>query len=520
MSDSRVSNLAANTLLNNTFLGIQDRLFESQLQVTTQIKSQDYKGIGIDTERLINTENTRDLLTRFNEDNQRQQTRLSLMSTTLEGARTEIKNFQTKLIDFQASSSLNRETVEDIQEDAIDALKSLEFYLNQSADGRFFFGGTRVQTAPVDFGVTTLSNFQSTFDGARVSIATTRDSHLENFSLNQTAAADTTWLQFEQDAGSGLSRVTSSGGTEFTGIAVGTIITISGTTNNNGTYKVAANNGGSLDIVTEQLTTEAAVASTVTFREPFSDPTAAATTVNATLAFTRGVGAANDTITVTPSTALDNLDVGASFTVSGTASNNGTYTVLSNAAGTITIEKNRFTDEGGVGTEVAGTVAASNYYSGDNNSFTHRVSADRSFDIDLNALDPAFEKAVRAMKLIAQGTFGSEGGLDNNQNRITEALFLLDSSLERTVEGTEPFGTELTSNFESVQIELGFEQRLIEDTIAFNNRFIGFLETSIAQVEVVDETEAITRLLDDQRALEISFQTLARVRQLTLSNFI
>ena len=50
--------------------------------------------------------------------------------------------------------------------------------------------------------------------------------------------------------------------------------------------------------------------------------------------------------------------------------------------------------------------------------------------------------------------------------------------------------------------------------------FIAFLNDSIGAAENVDPAEAITRMLDEQRALEASFQTFARMRRMSLVNFL
>jgi len=39
-------------------------------------------------------------------------------------------------------------------------------------------------------------------------------------------------------------------------------------------------------------------------------------------------------------------------------------------------------------------------------------------------------------------------------------------------------------------------------------------------MENVDKTEAVMKLIDDARALEISYQSMARISQLSLANYI
>ena len=124
------------------------------------------------------------------------------------------------------------------------------------------------------------------------------------------------------------------------------------------------------------------------------------------------------------------------------------------------------------------------------------------------------------MFLILQGETGTEGGLDRNQNRISEALYLLDDALDRTNNQPPPFGAELDSNIEEMEIILGYRAVLLSDVKKSNETIISSFQTSVSSIEDIDPLEAITKLLDTQRTLEASYQTFARVRQLSLSNFL
>jgi len=98
---------------------------------------------------------------------------------------------------------------------------------------------------------------------------------------------------------------------------------------------------------------------------------------------------------------------------------------------------------------------------------------------------------------------------------------LLNSSLEITQSTTPPpFGTELSNNMTAVEHDIGFQRVLIDQTNERHNSLISFFEGRIATTENIDPLDAITRLLDDQQALEASFQVLSRVKQLTLGNFL
>lgn len=537
--------------------------------------------------------------------------RLKIANTAIDGIQELINDFSRNLNNYAIGGTKDKVRVQTIQDDAFRTLKSIEDLLNTEVDGRFLFAGARVDTEPANFGLTSLADFQATFDGSRVSVATTRDANLENFALSKNGATNATnWLTFVRDQGAtGVSRVTATSA-EFANVTVGSTITISGTGGvNDGTFEVAAVSGTTIDIKTEQLTDEVALPVTISYQDP--DNSTLTITLNSTVSFTRST----NTIARTAGDALTNVPVGAKITIAGAAAgpptNNGSFTVASNGGTSLVVESKRFADQGtggalyfqftaatnlsfvdggasadtivapantfqdasgtalvaglkvtiaGTGTandgntytiasvsadkstitlvstdavtagaglngtvtttEAAGTIAATSYYKGDSITQTHRLDKDRSFEFDINAIDPAFEKAIRGIRLIMQGVFQSEGGLDQNAARIGQAKYLIGSSLRRAVAGPPPFGTEKGNSIEQMQIDVAFDQVRIDRTKDLHTDFIGFLESSIADVENADPLETITKLLADQQTLEASLQTLARIRQLSLVNFL
>jgi flagellar hook-associated protein 3 FlgL len=229
---------------------------------------------------------------------------------------------------------------------------------------------------------------------------------------------------------------------------------------------------------------------------------------------------ATDTVTAGTPGSLAAVAVGSAFTVSGSAGNDGTYTVLANDGTTLTIAAKKLVDQGAPAAEVAGTVAAASYYRGDSVVLSHRVEQNRAFDIDLTAIHPGFEKAIRAIAIIAQGVQGSAGGLDQNLGRIDDAISLLNNALDRVGDDPPPYGAELDGTIERMQMDIGYQQVLLHETGERHKQFIATLEGRITDVENVDPTEAITKLLDQARALEASYETISRVRQLSLTDYL
>ncbi|MGB0670210.1 MAG: hypothetical protein ACPGNT_01830, partial [Rhodospirillales bacterium] len=205
-------------------------------------------------------------------------------------------------------------------------------------------------------------------------------------------------------------------------------------------------------------------------------------------------------------------------TTTGVVTLNGTNTYASGE--TITVANSNITANDDTGTTAGLTITASSYYSGDRSSTTHRVSDNRSTTYDTNAIDPAFDKAIRAMGIIAQGVFGTNGGLDQHPERIDQALNLLALALEPPAAVTQPFGTEQTSNIDQLEQELGFDRLIIDRANSRYKELIGFYDQRVADVENVDPLDIATRLLDDSRALEASFQSLVRIRDLSLTKYL
>ena len=238
-----------------------------------------------------------------------------------------------------------------------------------------------------------------------------------------------------------------------------------------------------------------------------------------TLTFAGGAGG---TITAATAGSFANIPVGDTITIAGSASNNLTFTVTANTGTVITVGAAEVvTAEAAT---AAPTIAAdTRYYSGDSLNRTHRSDSTREFTINVTGIDPAFEKAIRAMGHIAQGVFGTAGGLDQvaNQGRVVESLFLINSALNPPpTQGVAPFGAEQTQNMEDILQDIAYDRVLMNDTISRQKNLIAFIDARIIKAENIDPTEAVTQLLDQQRNLEVSFQSLARIRALSLGDFL
>jgi flagellin-like hook-associated protein FlgL len=274
---------------------------------------------------------------------------------------------------------------------------------------------------------------------------------------------------------------------------VNDLITISGSASNNGAaaYVVTAIGGGNTQFTVRS----------------------AATITDGALSFAAGAhgglsfDTAAGTITAATASSLTNIKVGDTISVSGSVGNNGDYVVLSNNGTTLSVAATT-------------TLATQGYYKGDTQVLSQRVDRHREVEYGITAASPVVDKIMRALGLIAQGTFGTAGGLDKNTARIDQALYLLNDAIQGPAAGTAPFGTETRADFSMLQLTLGTTQYTVKQTNERLKPYVGFLENSIGEIEGIDSAEAITKLLDTNRVLEASYQSLAQIRSFSLMDFI
>ena len=217
------------------------------------------------------------------------------------------------------------------------------------------------------------------------------------------------------------------------------------------------------------------------------------------------------TITATTASSFNNLPIGSTITVTGAtnAGDNQTYTITANTGTVLTVTPVPGTSTAG---ETAVNFAVTNsYYQGDQLELEHRVDDDRSVTLGINASQGAFEKAIRAMGIIAQDA------LEGNTSRIQEALNLLNDALIHD-ESTNP--TEETNDIMQIQRDLGRNVVVMASANTVHEDYIGFLQTRQIQMENVDLTESVTRLNDYAMNLDVSMRTMARIQRLTLADYI
>ncbi|CAA6604532.1 hypothetical protein MTBLM1_30125 [Rhodospirillaceae bacterium LM-1] len=227
---SRVGTLASDTIMLSQLLNVQSRLKDLNTQVNTGKKSQDYAGIARDTFSLVALENQRELALRFIQTNTSQQTKMEIMSNSLNTVMQTISTFRSEMGDFLAKGSDDPDALSLIQQLAWTHLQEVQSVMNEKMNGQYIFSGGKTNTKPVELAWGSLTDFQSTYKQASVS-ATVGSLTFDNATQTITAS----------NVGS------------LSGFSAGDTITITGTAANNATYTIA-----SIDSTSSVLTLTAA----------------------------------------------------------------------------------------------------------------------------------------------------------------------------------------------------------------------------------------------------------------------
>jgi len=307
-----------------------------------------------------------------------------------------------------------------------------------------------------------------------------------------------------------------------------TTIKISGTVpngTNDGTYVVTGNDGTTLTLATTPTSITAGIQPTTSdvgaTLTSSTDATVGTIKFNTGAAANAGYGTLNigtnaaGQMTVSASTpgSLSSFIPGDSITIAHNpaSANDGTYTVQEINGDTLTLASS------------PPTVTANSWYKGDTLSISQPTSATGNVGVAVYASDPAFEKAMRAMAIIAQGAPNTPGGLAANQDRIKAASYLLGASLNNPGLGTPPpplSGSEEVSNIASLSSQIGFNLANIDNQTNAETQIQGFIQTRLGNIENEDPTTAITNLEADNNSLQASYQSLAQLFSLSLLNYI
>lgn len=557
---SRVPTYMSRQVLLSRMQDVQKRLYDTQTQVNTEKKSQTYSGIADDTFRLINFENQRNRINRYTSDNKVAQIRVDTMQNSVNSAQASLQSFKALLADFSARDYNNMSTedtqaLSDIRSQAFTAMKDLQYYLNVSVDGRYLFSGGRTDTPPVSLPWSNVDSFAQVYDGTNVTYPETRAADL----------VDTDFLGRTITPSNETIGATSYGAiTDTSGVASQTFITGNPlTTDSFGKLTINPSLSGDPSqgsFVSDQADAFSGLSVGMTFL--FDDDNAVEDAGGTPVADRQsgvytitGISADGKTINVVPpppgtggttaqvpNTASAEIRLtmpeGARITLTNSSGQDEDYTVhwptntdLTGAGYNLTSDiidgKKLFvtppfdttsTNYGVAQTNV--NVTSSSYYKGDTLELEHRVDETRTITLGINALDPAFEKAMRGLGMVAQGVQmdtvdPTKVDAAEMRRRVDEAMSLITDALEHTNSSSEA-----ASDLTAVGYKIGSSQKILDNAIDDAATFKVFLENRMTDMENVNMLEAVARLNDDANAMEVSYSALAKINSLSLLNYI
>lgn len=147
---TRVTNLAANRLVQSMVLKTQDQINDAQLQLSSQQNSQDYRGIAGEANRLVNVEASSRRVDQFIRDNSFINMRIETMLNSMDFVKEALVDIRKIVRDFLEEGVIT----DGLDKDEISQLKmdEIQSFLNVKMNGRFVFAGAKTDTKPVEAG--------------------------------------------------------------------------------------------------------------------------------------------------------------------------------------------------------------------------------------------------------------------------------------------------------------------------------------------------------------------------------
>lgn len=144
---TRVATLAQHDLMMSLIIQNQRMIDDRMTQVASGAKSQSYKGIATDSERLLNLEASHVRISRYVANNETVLRRLQTMESSIAQIYDVASEFKTLLV-----NGLNAQNAQDlnINQTAEQMLEHVASLLNVDDAGRYLFSGNRTDTEPVD----------------------------------------------------------------------------------------------------------------------------------------------------------------------------------------------------------------------------------------------------------------------------------------------------------------------------------------------------------------------------------
>lgn len=527
---SRIATMASTQTYISRMMATQKLVNQSQQQVFSGQVSQTYSGIDTDVTHLVNLENETMRIQKYQKNNEVAEMRVRTMADSMEAISDTVQNFRNRLSQFAARdlTTVDSDDAADIavlQTEAFNAMKDIEYFLNQKLDGRYLFSGGRVDTAAVELDYSSLKDFQQTYDGENVTFPQTGAAHQSAFAVPAATAGDLTLTQIAAPSEEGT--ITAANADAFIKDSIPSSATATGD------IAFSALTPQTISAQKEDAFSGFKPGDTLILDGTAPDP---ANLVPMTI---ESISADGRVITLsgTPLTTTETLAAGSDTTLKRTypvgttikmdgvnATFDGNYTITGvNADNEIRVRTTSFPVGGTTYTPTAAEpIASSSYYQGDHHIFEHRLNDIRTVEVGITGEDPAFEKALRAMAIIAQDNMidpdtdpATRDDL-RTYNRVNEALALLDDAISHDSQNLSEDDSDVETLFFSIDGNLG----TIQQTIDEQKDTITTIKVRTAQIEEIDPNLAAMNLNASMQTLEVSYAVLSRLNGLSLLNYI
>jgi flagellar hook-associated protein 3 FlgL len=138
------------------------------------------------------------------------------------------------------------------------------------------------------------------------------------------------------------------------------------------------------------------------------------------------------------------------------------------------------------------------YYQGNSQILSVRADDDLTVDYGILASDPEFERAIRALDVVAKGA-------PTDAAMLNHALEVANQALD---------------GLPDIRTRIGLARKTLESTNTKHTEFFLFAEQVISDIGNVDVPETVTRINEAQVTLQASYLTISRLSQTSLLNYL
>lgn len=157
----RVASFSSTSSLINSNMRIQSNLADTQTQLSTGLKSTSFEGISRDTQKLLSLESSTTAMTNYNVNGNVANSYINIMYSSLQSMVDLSNNFMTTLTAAQGGSQVDPQVTKDQAQLLANEFQGL---LNTSSAGRYLFGGSKIDVAPVNLAATPAQTSPSAAD--------------------------------------------------------------------------------------------------------------------------------------------------------------------------------------------------------------------------------------------------------------------------------------------------------------------------------------------------------------------